>query len=371
MTDFASYSPNLQQSDYRFIAPDIEPLLGKRNPRVSANIQTWTRILNARYFGQQEDLDNGLISENYCWYGAWGSQSKSIAYADEQAKLLVYAMSNLDMDFHMFGEGELVANLFYLRGKHDGNYGLVEPSGRDVKVFGTAIARFDKNGRLCEERCLWDEVTFLKQIGVLDTHECGLLESLSRFMSIKSGEVQDSFHLPSMESLIFERDQNMEIGRTNKVRRHINTWERFLNIKYVSQDFSLLEEVMSPEYRWHTFAEQGLDMAISEDRASLRQSLSSIVDEIPDFHFSYQLFGEGNLLLYNVACQYTHAATVFGVPETGRLLRHANIAICEFDDNGRILNEWEMIDYLAAYKHMGVFGIPKNSSSLLSGCSLG
>ena len=69
------------------------------------------------------------------------------------------------------------------------------------------------------------------------------------------------------------------------------------------------------------------------------------------------------MLVYNVAYKFTHTGEEHGYPMDGAKIVNGNISIGRFDDEGKIIAEFEMHDHLAHFKQLGF--IPKNSDNLL------
>ena len=65
-----------------------------------------------------------------------------------------------------FTSGDEVATRFTVRGRHEGEFMGVAPTGRDVVFGGITISRF-RDGRIAEEWEYADVVALLAQIGAL------------------------------------------------------------------------------------------------------------------------------------------------------------------------------------------------------------
>jgi predicted ester cyclase len=65
-----------------------------------------------------------------------------------------------------FAEGDLVATRWTGRGTHTGEIQGVAPTGKEVTVTGITISRVE-NGKVVEERQVWDALGMLVQIGAV------------------------------------------------------------------------------------------------------------------------------------------------------------------------------------------------------------
>lgn len=66
----------------------------------------------------------------------------------------------------VFGSGDRVASRYVSTGTHLGPFGSVQPTGKRVEIDEMSIFRCAE-GRIVEQWCLFDELTRLRQLGVL------------------------------------------------------------------------------------------------------------------------------------------------------------------------------------------------------------
>jgi steroid delta-isomerase-like uncharacterized protein len=64
-----------------------------------------------------------------------------------------------------FGEDSAVIELT-LRGRHDGPYRGIAPTGREIELRVIAHFQFDDEGRIAQETAYYDSRTFLRQLGL-------------------------------------------------------------------------------------------------------------------------------------------------------------------------------------------------------------
>lgn len=65
-----------------------------------------------------------------------------------------------------FGEDSVVIELT-LRGRHEGTFRGVPPTGRDAALRVIAHFQFDAEGRIQQETAYYDSLTFMRQLGVV------------------------------------------------------------------------------------------------------------------------------------------------------------------------------------------------------------
>ncbi len=66
----------------------------------------------------------------------------------------------------MFGQGDKVTKYWQFKGKHTGTFMGIPATGKTVDIEGCTIARI-VNGKIVEERDFMDNMSFLKQLGLI------------------------------------------------------------------------------------------------------------------------------------------------------------------------------------------------------------
>jgi predicted ester cyclase len=72
-----------------------------------------------------------------------------------------------------------------------------------------------------------------------------------------------------------------------------------------------------------------------------------------------QLIAEGNLVSCHSIGRGTHQGVFMGIPPSGKVLTFDIFEIVRFDENGKIVERWGMIDWVGLYRQMGVTHIPQ------------
>ena len=348
--------------------------VSKERPRseiVARNIESYKSILNAKYESNDFLTMSELLSPEYRWYGAIGT---GYSYEDEEerADLLEHATAfrqavpDISMKHHMFGEGNMVGNYCVVEGTHTGSYLGVKASGNRVNCVSVSIARFDTDGLLIEERELWDEMTFLRQFGYISDMESKLIIGLLvNRPHLPESCTYPEISLPEFSDILFNAEGAIPLDRDPVVVRNIKNWLGFTDKKYMHQDFEGIHEVMSENYQHFAGGGYHSDVSDSASFQSMCELFKREMDEHPDINFESELFGEGDMVAYNVAPHFTHTDHMLGVAPSDRKVRFFNISIGRFGEDGRIAEETELHDFLALYKQIGVISnSPKNVTLL-------
>jgi steroid delta-isomerase-like uncharacterized protein len=91
----------------------------------------------------------------------------------EGAKQLYAAYTTSFPDVHftiedIIAEDDRVAVRYIFHGTHRGALRGIPPTGKHVTVVGSVFFRF-ADGKLIEQRGLWDSLSFMQQLGVVST----------------------------------------------------------------------------------------------------------------------------------------------------------------------------------------------------------
>lgn len=348
----------------------------KREKQVIKNIDQWEKCLNSRYISNDFDAVKPFLANDYHWQSSFDvnySLADNKPTSDNKMMLVASslraAISNLKITHHMFGEGNMVGNYMIFEGVHDGSYFDILPTNRFVCFFGVSLARFNSSGLIVEEKELLDECHLLKQINYFPKN---LSSVTGLFPEVEAGqEMLDGSPpmAPEFSQLLFD-DSDFDVSeRDPQIALNIANWRGFTKRKYMPQgdDYhNRMSEVMAPEYKIRGFGGFEMNNQISEEVEPVLKSFEEFAKKFPDVKYESRLFGEGDMVLYHVAYQFTHSNELFGVPSTGRTIRSVNISIGRFDQSGRIVEESELHDILSQYKQVGIIQNSDKNDSLLS-----
>ncbi len=340
-----------------------------RDSVVERNITTWESIYRHKYSENNFQAMQTLLAKDYRWHGTMGA-SYSFSVEKEKNALISFAQKtkkgipDIRFSHHMFGEGNMLGNFMIIEGQHMGEYFEVPPTGNSIRFFGVAIARFDEQGKLVEERELWDELQLLRQIGSVKNHDSIFMDGLFRD---KQGEFIKPNYSPvialSPENFLYHDKGSGILSRTPQVARNIEQWRKFTEKKYFTPEFAGVDEVMHAAYQYFGSGGAHSDMNDPAQRAAMFEDFSNGAKVIADLQFYSHLFGEGDMLAYNVAYNYRHMGAEHGYPMNGQPVCNGNISIGRFDNEGKIIAEFEMHDHLAHFKQLGF--IENTSDNLL------
>ena len=345
-----------------------ENTLHKRTEQVASNIATWQGYFQKKYL-QNNALDlEKEVAADFRWFGTVGNECCFLT-KDGKKRFwsvpvqLLQAIPDLTVKHYTFGEGAMVGGHFVFEGTHSGYYFDVPPTGNKVRFFGNAIARFDPDGMIVEERELLDEVVLLKQLGVIeDTGPETLITTLRKYSGRHLVPSNSPGKLPEVSSLLYQLADSEPENRDPKVVRNMVNWRKLTAKKYHERDFDTLDEVLSPDYQWQGAMGVTFCMDSLEKKQALLHSFDTSNQCLQDLKFYSHTFGEGDMVVYNIVSEATHIKEIEDVPATHRPLRFVNISIGRFDEQGRLEEEIEIIDFLAMHTQMGV--IPNNLNNL-------
>lgn len=74
--------------------------------------------------------------------------------------------AQLHLDGEIVADGDRIAIPYTFTGTHEGELMGIAPTGRQVSVKGTSLSRV-VDGKLQEERAIWDTGSLLQQLGVM------------------------------------------------------------------------------------------------------------------------------------------------------------------------------------------------------------
>lgn len=351
---------------------DLKSSFTNRDSVVTRNIKNWQFVYSRRFPFYDEDGIVEYYGDGYCWHGTAGADF-SFRDSEHREKIAQSinafnkGFSKIKITHHMFGEGNMLGNYFVVEGVHDDFYCDVAPTGNFVKFSCVAIACFSDEGKILEERELWDEVTLLRQINFIPNDGSFFMTGVfNDYEGNTLPPVYPSPALPQIGDMFCKRNSiDMKI-RSEIVSRNIANWREFTAKKYTNQDFENIEEVMAPDYLYFGTGGARFDMSDLTQRREMFDEFKQYMKEMEAVSFPSQLFGEGNIVLYLVIPDFIQTGSTLGVPPTGREIRFFNISIGYFDNEGRIKSEFEAHDFLANYKQMGIIPSGLENISLLS-----
>jgi len=126
------------------------------------------------------------------------------------------------------------------------------------------------------------------------------------------------------------------------------TIQFFIEEVFNKGNFSVLEEVIHPEYRYSSPEGQleGIDQ--------LRDFIQGLRQGFPDLNLSIDdLFVAENKVCTRFTLTGTHQGEYMGIRATGKVIKVTGVVISRFTD-GKIIEEWETLDMLGLFQQLGL-----------------
>ena len=137
----------------------------EREKIAQANIdsysKTWELVINE---GKIDVLDTAYAADIVLHTTP---EIKGVAKAKAYYANFVTGFSNRQFIVKdMFAQGDKVTKYWQFKGTHSGNFMGIPATGKTVDIEGCTIARM-VNGKIVEERDFMDNMSFLKQLGLI------------------------------------------------------------------------------------------------------------------------------------------------------------------------------------------------------------
>jgi steroid delta-isomerase-like uncharacterized protein len=112
-------------------------------------------------------------------------------------------------------------------------------------------------------------------------------------------------------------------------------------------DWSALQELTTPEFRYYFGSQPG------RDRYDLEQFVTTVRQAFPDWRVQVEeIFAEGGLVAVRWRGEVTHLGAFQGIPPTGRRIIVRGINLYRVDA-GKVAEEWEQTDSLSILRQLG------------------
>lgn len=130
-----------------------------------ANVNFYLKVWNvAINEGKIEVLDTAYSPEIVLHTSP---EIKGVADAKAYYANFVTGFSNREFIVkEIFGQGDKLTKYWQFKGKHTGTFMGIPATGKTVDIEGCTIARI-VNGKIVEERDFMDNMSFLKQLGLI------------------------------------------------------------------------------------------------------------------------------------------------------------------------------------------------------------
>ncbi len=129
------------------------------------------------------------------------------------------------------------------------------------------------------------------------------------------------------------------------------TMRRFVEQVINNGNFPVLDEVIHPNYVYRSPDQ------VLQGQEALRELLTTYRSAFPDLHIEIgEMVSAGNKTVISITLSGTHEGDLMGIGATGRRVKASGMILSRFE-NGKIVEEWELLDQLTLYQQLGIVSI--------------
>lgn len=127
---------------------------------------------------------------------------------------------------------------------------------------------------------------------------------------------------------------------------------RFVEEVINNGNYSAMQQLIHEDYVYRS-PEQEL-----HGSAALEELLSTYRSGLPDLKTSIDhLVASGNTVVISITLTGTHTGELLGMPATGKRLKAHGMVRSRLEE-GKIIEEWELLDMLGMLQQLGVVSMP-------------
>ena len=133
---------------------------------------------------------------------------------------------------------------------------------------------------------------------------------------------------------------------------HEEVMRRFVDEVINNGNFSVLDELVHPNYVYRSPSQElnGPD--------GLKSLFTAYRNAFPDLNVEIdELVVAGDKVVISIALTGAHEGDLMGIAATGKRVKVHGMVLSRFED-GKIIDEWEILDELAMFQQLGVVSLP-------------
>ena len=137
--------------------------------------------------------------------------------------------------------------------------------------------------------------------------------------------------------------------------QHITTIDAWIGEAINGGNFDVVDELAHPNYVYRNPNEE------LRGAEAVKGLFAAYRTGFPDFHVQVdQRVAQGDRMIQAFTLTGTHRGEFMGIPATGKAIKVHGFVMSHFAD-GKIVEEWEVIDQLAFLEQLGVVELPAAS----------
>jgi predicted ester cyclase len=306
------YMDTLEVQQQLGLMPANKPPRRPLSEEEQANVALVGRILNDYFNEGRLDVIPELFHPNFTIYAADGS----IIHGHEGAEFYVKAERAAFPDLYWIQEdlvvdGDKAILYFTGYGTFTGEWMGIPPNNKPIKWVGNALFRIE-NGKVVEDRLIWESLRFLQQLGAIPTPEV-------KHDPEKNKEVVHTIHL---------------------------SWNEENRGKSI-------DHLLAPNWTLHPGAAPNLIMLYGIDQ--FKNWAGGFLKVMPDFKATiHATVAEGDLVAIRWTVTGTHQGEYNGAQPTGKPIEATGASLWRVNEAGQNDAIWFVMDNIKFMQDIGL-----------------
>jgi steroid delta-isomerase-like uncharacterized protein len=279
---------------------------------------------------QHLDVFKDLFAPDFVSYG--GAGFRDLHGASEFRDLyLDFLRAMPDLSFRteiMIAENNLIGVRGTLGGTHRGNFmGMAPATGKYVEWTGTAIFRFDVQGKIDARWQEWDGLSVMQQMGVIPAQPGADQKLPTPTPPYVSGK------------------------RVTSPTENKTATRRFLDEVWNKGNLAVADEIFHPQ------ATSPSAPQLPTGGEGVKVLARMFREAMPDYRIQIKdLLADGDYVLVNFTQSGTQQGALMGIPASGKTASWGEIGILRFA-GGQVVESWYNVDMLGLMQQLGVGGV--------------